>query len=289
MLDPERMYQHAQTGDWAEGLALVHRHPESVDREAPVRRAVETFEDAFFAQMNGRVESESAADCLETWLLLHSGGFYRLSAERFEDVVRRLVGWHRAEGQLDRAAQVARFAPELDICAEVLAADVNSIDEDPSTTPTPLAHEQSDTIRLSVNTLRPAGDDHTVSLFKSPQEEEFFRAAREAFPMYTPYPNVALSSLIDFEAIREALSAAERTFFFKGIVDCVIFDQHQAYRPLYFFEIDSAHHDAPDRQEKDRYKDRILAVAGHRLHRIRPQSTEVGQAAFARLLRDVFG
>jgi hypothetical protein len=105
--------------------------------------------------------------------------------------------------------------------------------------------------------------------------------------MYTPYPNVALSSLIDYEAIRDQLSADERTFFFKGIVDCVIFDQHEQYRPIYFFELDSAHHDAPDRRENDRRKDRIVSCAGHRLYRIRPQAPDVTQRDFAALLRTV--
>lgn len=284
MLDPERIYQHARSGDWSAGLSLVHQHQEDVERDEFVQRAVKTFEDAFFDQLSNPIRSPETAECLETWVLLHSGAFYRLADVHFEQAVRRLVEWHRSQDQMRAAKQVARFAPTLDVCTDILENPINDAKGKHETTT--VNHLHQETIRLTVN-VPVEETDHTVSLFKSLQEEAFFRAAREAFPMYTPYPNVAFSSLIDFEAIRGELSAAERTFFFKGIVDCVIFDQHEAYRPLYFFEIDSAHHDAPERKEKDRCKDRIMACAGHRLYRIRPTTADVGQREFAALLRDV--
>ncbi len=287
MLDPERIYRYAQDGDWAEGLALVHQHPEAVMRDAVARQAVATLEDAFFTALNGSVDETSTANALEKWLLLHSGGFHRLPEARFERVVQRLVEWHRSRNEAQAAQQVARFAPDLAACEAVLkggrAGDEDEMDR---VVRRQLEHDQPERIRLTVND--PASEvDHRVSLFKSAQEEAFFRAARAAFPMYTPYPNVALSSLIDYEAIRDQLSADERTFFFKGIVDCVIFDQHEQYRPLYFFELDSAHHDAPERRANDCRKDRILSCAGHRLYRIRPRGAGVTQADFERLLRSV--
>ena len=130
---------------------------------------------------------------------------------------------------------------------------------------------------------------HSLSLFKSDQEATFFHAVRIVFQTYTPYPNVALSSLIDFEAIRHRLSSEERDYFFKSIVDCVLFDPHDDYRPVYFFELDSGHHDAPDQQAKDACKDRIVAAAGHRLYRIRPQVHPVTTDDFMATLRGVLG
>jgi hypothetical protein len=149
-------------------------------------------------------------------------------------------------------------------------------------------HPERDRVRVTVTTPATVVT-HSLSLFKSSQEAAFFHALRTVFQMYTPYPNVALSSLIDFDAIRDRLSAEERDYFFKGIVDCVLFDPHDDYRPIHFFELDSSHHDDPDQQEKDAYKDRIIAAAGHRLYRVRPQVCPVTTDDFVATLRGVLG
>jgi hypothetical protein len=149
-------------------------------------------------------------------------------------------------------------------------------------------HPAQNRVHVSVTTPATAAT-HSLSLFKSAQEAAFFHALRTVFQTYTPYPNVALSSLIDFEAIRPRLAPKERDYFFKGIVDCVLFDPHDDYRPVHFFELDSAHHDDPDQQEKDGYKDRIIAAAGHRLYRVRPQVHPVTTDDFVATLRGVLG
>jgi len=149
-------------------------------------------------------------------------------------------------------------------------------------------HPERDRVQVTVTT--PATEaTHSLSLFKSAQEAAFFHALRTVFQTYTPYPNVALSSLIDFEAIRHRLAPEERDYFFKGIVDCVLFDPHDDYRPVHFFELDSGHHDAPDQQAKDAVKDRIIAAAGHRLYRVRPQVHPVTTDDFVATLRGVLG
>ncbi len=129
--------------------------------------------------------------------------------------------------------------------------------------------------------------DHTTSLFRSRQEEEFFMAVREVFASYFVYPNVALSSVLDFESLRSELSPAERQFFFRGIVDCVVFDQQNAYRPRYFFELDSPYHDTDRQAENDARKDRIFATAGQTLLRVRVKERQAGREAFAPLLREI--
>jgi hypothetical protein len=65
-------------------------------------------------------------------------------------------------------------------------------------------------------------------------------AVRENFQMFVVYPNVSLSCLIEFDKIKSNLSQEERNFFFRGIVDCVVFDQHESYKPIKFFELDRA-------------------------------------------------
>ena len=281
MLDPERMYQLAHAAAWTEGLRLVHQHPEAAASDPPVRQAVQTFADAFFASLDDTLRTADEAEALEKWLLLHHGGFWTLAPDRFEQSVAALVRWHRQHNRRNAARQAARFAPELPVCADVLAEDVPDAPAFPRRV---LDHPLAEAIEVSANQPAP-GVDHATGLFRSPQEEAFFHALREAFPTFAPYPNVALSSLIDFEALRGDLSASERAFFFKGIVDCVLFDPHAGYRPVYFFELDSTHHDAPTQQQNDHYKDRILALAGHRLYRIRPQVRGIGQPDFVQLLR----
>ena len=133
-----------------------------------------------------------------------------------------------------------------------------------------------------------ANRDATINLFKSQQEHDFFQALRQVFPRFDVYLNVGLSTLIDFGAIKEDLSQEERTFFFRGVVDCVVFDQFQDYKPVYFVELDSAYHDFEEQKLKDTYKDKILAMAGKKLYRIRKNSNEVGVKEFIQMIRDVF-
>jgi hypothetical protein len=109
---------------------------------------------------------------------------------------------------------------------------------------------------------------------------------REVFATYLVYPNVALSTVIDFEAVRERLASDERQYFFRGVIDCVVFDQHGGYRPLHFFELDSPLHDDAERFSNDGRKDRIVSTAGKQLHRIRSRNRRAGKTAFVRLLRE---
>jgi hypothetical protein len=126
--------------------------------------------------------------------------------------------------------------------------------------------------------------DRSISLFRSPLEQAFHRAVREVFPTHTPIPNVALKAIVDAQALKPYLSGAERSFLHTALVDCVLVDPHDDHRPVAFFELDSTHHDAPDRRTNDAHKDRILACAGHRLYRLRPRAL-VESIDFVRVLR----
>lgn len=290
MLDHERIYQLTHAADWPALLALIHAHPQAAAQDDLVQQALATFEAAFFDQMEAtETLSADQADVLERLILLHSGGIYRLDKERFATLVVRLVAWHLEHGADDTAAQYAPFCPDREPCASLInretAGEARATLEPRRAT---VEHPEQNRVHVSVTT--PATEaTHSLSLFKSAQEAAFFHALRTVFQTYTPYPNVALSSLIDFEAIRSHLSEDERAYFFKGIVDCVLFDPHDDYRPVHFFELDSAHHDAPDQQAKDAVKDRIIAAAGHRLYRVRPQVHPVTTDDFVATLRGVLG
>lgn len=132
-----------------------------------------------------------------------------------------------------------------------------------------------------------AATNYTTSLFKSNQEIEFFMGVREVYPMFTAYQNVALSCVMDFEKIKDSLSPEEKEFFFKGIIDCVVFDQHNSYKPTKFFELDSSYHDSPKQKQKDNYKDNILSLAGQKLCRVRKTSANQGRMEFIKLIREL--
>ena len=273
-IDPERLYQLAFTRRWAAGLSFLHRHHAAVAAHDGLGHAAQTFIDALLA-----LPEASAADgeVLEKLFLLHTGRLYQLSDRNFEQVVERLVALHHA--QPDDALGYARFCPTNARCAEVIRRYGAPV-------PQPLPDDGSHTVTRTDPPL-PTTEAATRPLFKSQQEVDFFMAVRDVFATYFAYPNVALSALVDFEAIRDGLTGRERRFFFRGLVDCVVFDQHADYRPVFFFELDSPLHDDPAQQTRDRYKDRILALAGQRLYRIRRPATAHGRDGFIALLREL--
>ena len=275
-IDLEGLYGLIYEARWAAVLTLIHRHHGAVDGDPMLDRAGATFVDMFFEALASAPE-DAFGEELEKLLLLHTAGFFPLSPARFETVVERLVKLHQERPEA--ALGFARFCPENLRCAAVIRAHGRPI-------PVPVAHGQEDVLHLSARPPE-AATDATISLFKSQQEEAFFLAVREVFPTYLAYPNVALSSLVDYDAVQDRLSGKERQYFFRGLVDCVVFDQHAGYRPRFFFELDSPLHDEEAQQTRDRYKDHILAVAGQTLYRIRRQGPASGRAAFIALLKDI--
>jgi len=274
VVDQEDVYDLLYRERWAELLDLIHRNLDSVDNDTLLRRAVATFAEVFCERLSSEGPSGHEAE-IEKLFLLHAGGYHRLESDQFERIVVHLVGLHA-----DRpasAAGYARHCPSNPVCAEALARyQVRERVE----------HTQSERIAFD-ETHAFATEDRTVPLFKSQQEEEFFMAAREVFATYLVYPNVALSTVIDFGAIREELSSAERQYFFRGVIDCVVFDQHNGYRPLYFFELDSPLHDDAPSRDRDLHKDRIVSAAGKKLVRFRPSGGRITRHELVNVLREM--
>lgn len=274
MIDHEAVYQCVYEQRWGELLDVLHRHHAAITDDPLLAHAVETFVGVFFDTLDVAVPAPHA-DVLEKLFLLHTGGFYRLSEAHFDQVVEALVALH--SDRPEAAAGYARFSPSNPRCAQVLAAHASRL-------PVPVAHAGPLDVAASTPLTQA---DATTSLFKSKQELDFFLAVREVFATYFVYPNVALSGLIDYERLRDHLSGPERQYFFRALVDCVVFDQHDGYRPCYFFELDSPLHDAEARQANDRRKERILALAGQTLYRIRPRTAVPDRSAFITLLKEL--
>lgn len=241
--------------------------------------AVKIFEDELFRELDKGSESKDFQNILETLLLLDKGRKYKLSEERSSKVIVELVKLYNAQGLRKKAYQHATLNPSDKICAEV----INLYEE---TLPKVVAHSQSHKIKVTENRNKP-NVNYVRSLFRSNQEIEFFMGVREIYQMYVVYPNVALSCVIDFNKVKDNLAPEERDFFFKGIIDCVVFDQHNNYMPIKFFELDSHYHDSSEQQKKDNYKNHILSLAGQKLYRIRKSSNEQGRKEFMQLIREL--
>ena len=134
----------------------------------------------------------------------------------------------------------------------------------------------------------PIADDSSAKRrFRSKQEREFFAALKDVFHQHIVYPNVSVTSVVDFEKIRDRLTSEDRDYFFRAIIDCVVFDYEDGlYQPILFYELDSAYHDDPTRKAKDTQKDRILAAAGQRLRRIRTSGAAISREEFIKLIRE---
>ncbi|HHG3261878.1 TPA: DUF2726 domain-containing protein [Vibrio parahaemolyticus] len=101
------------------------------------------------------------------------------------------------------------------------------------------------------------------------------------------YPNVAVSNLFDFEEIKGQLATDERDYFFKAIIDFVIYDPVD-YTPKFFFEVDSVYHDTAEATIRDNKKNKFFDVAGITLHRVRLRSDSLTQKHdFIREIRNI--
>lgn len=279
MIDYEHIYKLTFRKQWAELLELVYKNSQEASSDELVMGAVKTFEDEFFGELDKGVKGDNVQPLLEKLFLLDKGRTYKLSEERLVKVIVNLVQICHEKGLIEKAYSYAKFCPNNEICAEV-------IDRKEESLPKIVAHSQSNHIQVTEN-RKIATENYTISLFKSMQEKEFFMSVREVFQMFIVYPNVSLSCVINFEKIKIYLSQDEKNFFFRGIIDCVVFDQHNNYKPTKFFELDSHYHDSPEQKQKDSYKDKILSLAGQKLYRVRKTSDHQGRNEFMKLLREM--
>lgn len=281
-IDYEHIYKLTHRKQWSELLDLVHQYSKAASSDELVMGAVKTFENEFFGDLEKGVESDNIRFILEKLFLLDRGKIYKLSEDRFCRIVVELVKIYSKQGRSKEAYDLAaKYCPKNEICAEIINLYEESF-------PKVIEHSQSQKIRVTEN-RNVASANYTTSLFKSNQELEFFMGVREVFQMFVVYPNVALSCVISFEKIQTSLSQEEKSFFFRGIIDCVVFDQHNNYKPTKFFELDSSYHDSIEQLQRDNIKDKILGLAGQKLYRMRKTSDNQGSKEFMKLIREIVG
>lgn len=278
ILNQEDIYQLLAKEEWASLLSFVWQNPTLIDSDPIIQHAIATCELVFFHTLESEEYKERHMRTLETFYILHTERKHQLSQEKFRIVVVELVKLWRNKDLKQAYARAKQFAND-DLCREVIKEYEDSI-------PKQVLHSQSRIIQVTEN-KNISKIDRSRTLFKSLQEREFFDAVRETFVMFTVYPNVALSSIIEFNLIRDVLSSAEKDFYFKGIVDCVVFDHQELYQPKFFYELDSIYHDNPEQKQKDKYKDNIFSAAGQKLYRIRRIGESQNKGDFIKLIRDI--
>lgn len=279
LLDQERVYSLLQEENWKELLSFFWSNSDLIASDDILQTAARTCEQVFFTNLEKERNSESFPNDLATLFALHVNAKYFLSEFNFKTTTLELVSiW--VDRDLEKAKTFADYYPEEVICRETLLKFRETL-------PIYVEHSQNQTIQVTQNRNVSSLDARTT-LFKSKQESEFFYGVRDCFPHFIVYPNVALSCLFDLKIIKNGLEPKEIDYFFKAIVDCVVFDNKEnLLLPAYFFELDSVFHDSVKVKEKDHMKDRIFAAAGQVLFRVRKSEGVESRADFAKLVREV--
>ncbi|MEH1897689.1 MAG: hypothetical protein V7K72_05285 [Nostoc sp.] len=118
-VDYEQIYQLTFRKQWAELLELVYKYSKFASSDELVRRAVNTFENEFFGELDKVIAKDDIETGLENLFLLHKGKIYSLTENRAITVVIELVNIYRNKGLLLEAYNYAVFYPKQEICAEV--------------------------------------------------------------------------------------------------------------------------------------------------------------------------
>ncbi len=278
-LNPEEVYQFLAEKNWTRLVDLFHTYCETIPSDYSLEAAFKIVEDETIRNFDEFKEDKNFERNLSNLYLLHIGKLYSLSPKTIDKVIVELAKLHNNKGDIKIAYSYASQLPQDSFCASI-------IEKYSQTLPKVVTHSQGRKIQVTEN-KNISAINHTISLFKSGQEHDFFMAVRDRFPNFMTYPNVALSSLIDFDEIQSVLSSKEKEYFFRAVVDCVVFDQHKEYIPIYFFELDSSTHDNEKQRRRDNMKDHILAAAGQKLYRIRKLARSQGKNEFINLISEV--
>lgn len=278
VFERESMYQMLANRDW-EGLSnTLTNHARELANDPITQQAVGFFETEFFADCAGypsRVRYQKF-EHISLMIELGKHGFSKAFQERFIDEKLKVM-------QELGLPSLLSFA--LNNQHRPLAKQI--VQEKKTAAPDQIAQARRGDLSIKASQVHSAAAK-TIKLFKSQQEENFFEAVRRAFPTYNPYPNVALSSVLDIDSFKDDLTPKERSYFYRAVVDSVVFDARDSYTPKFFFELDSVHHDSAQAQENDAMKDAIFKAANVKLTRIRGfGSKALTVQEFERLVLDV--
>lgn len=278
MEDREQLYTLLAQKDWDAIGKIIYKNKKAKKQDPFLTQVTTFFEAEFFEFTRPLPPAERARQFEHTNLIIELGqhGFSQAFVDNFVDERLKLM----QETQHSALLNYAQTYQHRPLAQKVIASFLN-------TKPEAVAASLRENMTIRATDVRP-GKAKTIRLFKSKQEEHFYEAVRRVFPTYHPYPNVALSCVLDYHAIKDSLSEQAKSYFFKAIVDSVVFDVGSGYEPKYFIELDSSFHDAAQAQANDKLKDDIFRAANTKLIRIRPLNSKASSIEeFEKLVREV--
>lgn len=259
LFERESLFHMLANKEWDSIAKVMYRNSKLIGSDPVFAQAIRLFESEFFVETDSLPPNEKKKVYEYPGLVidLKQHAFSRLFVETFIDKKLTLLRDTKSDHLLSYAASHQNRPLAVEILKEIQSKTPETLAD---------ARRQNVSIKSTPTTNRKS---QITNLFKSRQEQQFFEAIREAFPTYHPYPNVAVSCVIDFAAVKEFLSREERDYFFKAIIDSVVFDSGNRYEPKFFIELDSHFHDNERAANNDRMKEAIFEAANVKLIRIR--------------------
>lgn len=278
MDDREQLYKLLSQKDWEAIGKILYKNKKARTQDPFLSQVTTFFEAEFFTFAEPLPPAARAKQFEFTNLIIELGqhGFSQTFVDRFVDERLKLMQQTNHSALLNYA-QTHQQRP---LAKQIIQSFLQ-------TRPETVAGSLRENLTIR-STEVVAGKARTIRLFKSKQEENFYEAVRRVFPTYHPYPNVALSCVLDYQAIKGQLSEKTKTYFFQAIIDSVVFDVGSGYEPKYFIELDSTFHDGAQAQMNDQLKDSIFRAANTKLTRIRPLDAKASSVdEFEKLVREV--
>lgn len=278
MFDREAVFHMLANKEWDSVAKTMYQNSNLIGSDPVFAQVIRLFESEFFAETDSLLPSEKKKVYEYPGLVieLKKHAFSKSFVEKFIDRKLVLLKEIGSDHLLSYAAEHQDRPLAAQMLKEIQEKRPEAIAD---------AYRQSVSIKSTATT---SGSQKITRLFKSRQEQLFFEAMREAFPTYHPYPNVAVSCVIDYSSIRHMLSAEAHEYFFKAIIDSVVFDSSKGYEPKFFIELDSHHHDNERAVRNDSMKDEIFKAANVKLIRIRAyDQNEITVEKFRQLVLEV--
>lgn len=241
----EKVWEAAQNEEWNKVIDYLRWSKSKVAKDPQLKNAFDNTISGLFASDWGKIDLRSLVEALRI-IYEFRDRYLTITDSQNEELIKFLVN-HFQETDLNLANHYAQSIPDLDCSRKVIELYKESERKE-------IIHRKSDKIKIDEN-VRSSDSQHIRSLFKSKQEKDFFHALRNIFQMHTVYPNVAVSSVIEFNSIKDHLTEEEKSYFFTSVIDTVVIDHSNDYKPIYFFELDSHYHFESEQKKKDVMKD----------------------------------
>jgi len=281
----ENIYELLQKSDWDKLLSIESKHRTDIIKDPMIKQIFDVyFIDAVINYVKNEKDKLSCSLVLKkiyNRFIHHRNKTYSIPDKKFEELVIHYLSTLQMVGSSDIAYNIAQKWKDIEEANKFVVLYENTHSKE-------LIHSNNDTIKVSVNP-NIQKENHTISLFKSNQEYEFYYAIRESYPNYLTYPNVAVSCIIDFDKIKDNLNKNEKEYFFKAIVDCVVYEElNTDFIPKFYFELDSIYHDEEKQKVKDSIKDKFFSLAGQELMRIRGKyNISLKRNDFKKMIKEV--